>query len=371
MLHLESIRPMKAQTSPLAGGDAGIAQTIHAMNRLIDQGKKDPRIHELGAKILREARVPPAFNPHADFLAIRAVSHWIPRNIRYTRDVIGKETLHSAAEIVDLGIGDCDDFTILICSILETIGIRCRIVTISSHSLDPSQFTHVFPEAKAGARWIPVDFARKNAGFAKGPEHWARRREWSTTSDEFEDVAGLAGYGARIGNMARPIEGYGGRPAITARPMAGGDLNVVTAYDPAVTRKFRLGYNPNALPNAYTTRALPRFRRSKAIAPMGVGHYGSRALGNLAQDSGFDWSTLVPAITAGTTGAANIIAAERAAPQNLYPTTAAIGQPAGLSPYASPYGVSPYGVSPTIAGIPTGTLLLFGFALAAIYAFRR
>jgi Transglutaminase-like superfamily len=360
MMHLEALPPMKAQSVPLAGGDAGIAQTIRAMNQLIDQGKKDPEIHELAAKIITARRVPPDYDPRSALLRIRAIGEWVGRNILYTRDVTGKETLHGAREVVRLKIGDCDDFTILICSMLGTIGIPCRIVTISSHSLDPSQFTHVFPEAKAGHRWIPVDFARRNPAFGKGPEHWARRREWSTTSDEYEDVAGLGT--------------YGGRPVTLQKRLAGSDLNAAATWAGSAGRRFRLGYNPNALPNAYTTKALPRFRRSKAIAPMGMGHYGSRALSALAQDDGFNWASLVPAITAATTGTANIITAERATPANLYPTTAVPGQASAMFPGLSPYGypssslLSPAG---TIGGIQLSTLLLAGLGIAAIAALRR
>jgi len=363
---------MRAHSVPLAGGDDGIAQTIHAMNRLIDQGKKDPAIHEKAAEIIRAAKCPADYLPHGRVAAIRAIGEWVGRNIRYTPDVTGKETLHGATDVIRLGIGDCDDFTILICSMLGTIGVSCRIVTISSHSLDPAQFTHVFPEALAGQRWIPIDFARRNPRFGKGPERWARRRHWKTTSDEYEDVAGLAGYGGKQVDTAIPLRGYGGRPGVTARPMQGSET--VRGQAPRLRLGGGLGYNPNALPGAYSTKTLPRFRRSKAIAPLGVGHYGSRALGVLAQDSGFDWSTLVPAITAATQGTANVIAAQRANPANLYPN---VGQssllpPGVLSPYGTPYS-SLYSASAfqTIGGIPVGTLILAGLGIAAIAVLKR
>jgi len=126
------LHPMHMTSARLSGGDRGVEQTIDAMKRLIQEGKKDPLIHECAANILRNARVP-AFDWHGE---IRAIGEWVSRNVRFTRDVYGKETLHSAREIVRLGIGDCDDFTILICALLGTVGVKTRIVTISSPRLD-------------------------------------------------------------------------------------------------------------------------------------------------------------------------------------------------------------------------------------------
>src|SRR5258705_297323 len=115
MVNLEMVRGgrgMKAESFPLAGGDAGIEQTVRAMCRLIEKGKKDPIVHETAARIIREAGVP-SYDWGGE---ARAMFQWVLQHIRFTRDVYGKETLHAAPEILRLGIGDCDDFTILLCS---------------------------------------------------------------------------------------------------------------------------------------------------------------------------------------------------------------------------------------------------------------
>ena len=322
MMTFERYAPMRAQSIPLAAGDAGTSQTIRAMRQLIDQGKKDPRIHELAARIV--AHCPPEYTPAGELAAARSIFDWGLANVRYTPDVTGKETLHSAWDVARLGIGDCDDFTVLFCSLLETIGKQTRIVTISSHAEDPDQFSHVFPEVLVRGRWIPVDAARRSAAFAKGPEHWYRRREWSTTSDEYVDVGGLQGYAER----------------------------------------HAMGYQPAALPAAYRTDSNPIIRRAvsriRGRAPMGQGHYGL----------GIDWSGISSAIQAGTTGTANIITAERASPY-LFPTTA-LNQPGRAPVY--PYGMtpgSPYVVAPgasIFANINPSTLLMLGLGAVAVIA---
>ena len=331
--------PMRAQTIPLADGDTGTAQTIRAMQQLIEQGKKDPRIHELAARII--AHCPPEYLPAGEIAAAQAIFNWGLANVRYTPDVDGKETLHSAWDVARLGIGDCDDFTILFNSLFGTIGKKTRIVTIASHGEDPRQFSHVYPEVFVQGRWIPIDAARRSAAFAKGPEHWYRRQEWSSSPGGYADVAGMNGY----------------------------------------TQRHAMGYQPAALPAAYRTDANPIIRRAvtqlRRRAPMGVGNYGLGALRRLGQDEsgggGVDWSGIASAISAGTTGTANIITAERASPYNLFPTTSltAPGR-APVYPYGnvpgSPYG-SPYAPGASIfANINPTTLLMLGLGAVAVIA---
>jgi hypothetical protein len=314
MVVLEQHAPMKMQAMPLADGDAGVAQTIRAMRNLIDQGKKDPVIHELAAQLVRSVR------PFDWMGEVRAIGEWVGRNIRFTRDVSGKETLHAARDIARLGIGDCDDFTILICSLLGTVGVKCRIITISNHPDDPQQFSHVYPEALVDTRWIPVDFARRNPSLGRGPEHYFRKRVWNVTSDDFVDVEGLG-----------------------AAPLIPG------------------GAYRTDIPDA-------RFRRLRSNPILGTGRYGAPALKKYASRRGIgDFedtaSSISDLITAGGQTTANIISAMRASPYNLVPTTAG-GQRAGVIPSSQ--------LVPTpIGGISTTTLLLGGLGLLAVVLVAR
>lgn len=324
MVNLEMVRSglgaMSAQSVPLASGDAGVHQTIRAMRRLIDQGKKDPTIHEAAANIIRSARVA-AYDWTGE---ARAIYNWVLGNIRFTRDVYGKETLHAAPEILRLGIGDCDDFTILICSLLGTIGHKTRILTIAKPE-DERNFSHVFPQVFLDGRWVTLDAARRGAAMGRNPENVERVRVWDTSSDDFVDVQGLNGSDA-----------------------AGG--------------------NPNALPGAYRTNlADPRFRNLRGHTIRGLGRYGAgevrKALRGMRGLGDVDWGAITDAISAGTTGAANIISATRASPYNLFPTTST--GPKGGFPSG---GMIPGSTSLVTGGISTGTLLLGGLGLVAVLA---
>lgn len=323
---LSNLGAMSASVVPLAGGDRGVEQTVRAMRRLIDQGKKDPVIRELAANIIRDARVP-AF----DFAGeSRAIYDWVRQNLRFTRDVYGVETLQAAREIVRLGIGDCDDFTVLICSLLGTIGHRARIVTISKPD-DEKNFSHVFPQDCLSGSWITMDAARRDPAFGHDPENVDRVRVWSVSRDDYRDVQGL--------------------------------LNGPRLAGPA-------GRNPNALPGAYPPWvADPRFRTLRGHTLRGIGHYGRKEVrGALSGLGDIDWSVITSAISAGTTGAANIISATRANPFNLYPTTN-VAQTA--TPLQNPLLAQQ--MTPTVGGIPTSTLLfgVLGIGAVALLAGRR
>ncbi|MGH7185709.1 MAG: transglutaminase-like domain-containing protein, partial [Pseudomonadota bacterium] len=138
--------------------------------------------------------------PQFDFAAERrVVFDWVRRNIRFVRDIEGKETLRTAREILTVRAGDCDDINgILLPSLLGTIGHRCRLVTISSHPQAPEVFSHIYAEVYDHGRWIPVDAARRDPRLGRAPAHFIRKRVWSLSSDDFRDVAGLGYYTPRM-----------------------------------------------------------------------------------------------------------------------------------------------------------------------------
>lgn len=308
MMNLETRAPMNVRTLQIPEGDAGTAATIAAMRQLIDEGKKDPVVYELARSILRKARVA-AFDLAGE---ARAIYESVRRNLRFTRDIRGKETLHSARELVRLRMGDCDDYTILMCSLLESVGLRTHITTVATDERDPGTFTHVFPEVYLNGRWVAVDAARKKPAFGKAPRSSFRTRWWDTGSPEFADVGGLAGIGAYVPGPAPMIRGL--------RPL-----------NPRMPARLK------AVLGAYPQRVAVR---KPAYAPRGQGNYGLRALRGLADDTTL-LQDLPGLITSSDTGAADVITALRANPNNLYPTTSTGQQSATGYNYAAPTNWTP------------------------------
>lgn len=187
-----SIPPLPSlHTLPLAEGDAATSTTLCYIRKLVDEAVKDPLVNRTAIAILRQARVR-AF----DFAGeIRALYEWTRKNIRFTRDITGKETLRSAREILTVRAGDCDDINaILLPAFLATVGHRVRLITISSHPQAPDLFTHIYAEVFSNGQWVPVDAARRHPRLGRAPETYFRKRIWSLTDSDYEDVAGLGYY---------------------------------------------------------------------------------------------------------------------------------------------------------------------------------
>lgn len=179
----------RTELFPLFGGDWGTAQTVAKIRQLVDQGKKSIEVNRAAIAITWNT---PNFSesPKA-----QAIFYWVLENTRFIPDINGVETLRTADEILRVRGGDCDDLNaILIPSLLATIGIPSRLVTIAHHPDDPKEFTHIYSEAFVDGRWIPMDVARPGAAFGRGPEHYFRKRIWDLESNAFQDVARLNGY---------------------------------------------------------------------------------------------------------------------------------------------------------------------------------
>jgi hypothetical protein len=324
----------RVQTMPLAGGDFGTAQTVAVIRRLVDRGIRSPLINRTAIEILHSSGVP-QFNTAA---AARAIFAWTQANTRFVPDMVGKETLRSADEILRVRAGDCDDLNaVLLPSLLGTVGIPSRLVTIARVE-DPSEFAHIYIEANLDGAWTPMDVARPGAQFGLAPAQYSRKRLWSLTSNQFEDIGGLAGLGG---------------PATRVQ------------FDPRWRYLGELG----------------RGGSHSSWHGHGGGHgHGGRGRG-MRGGLGFDWgdfgssiAQIAPAIGSAT---ANIIAAERAAPQNIIASSspyAGGGFPGGAAyPPSAAYGYAGAGYSPggSFFGNIPPTYLLIGGALLLVVLMRR
>jgi hypothetical protein len=88
---------------------------------------------------------------------IKALFEWVQQNVRYTKDPVRVEMLHSPRRMLELRAGDCDDMTILLGAILEAIGHPVRLVLAGPDPLRPLLFSHIYLEADYEGEWIPLD----------------------------------------------------------------------------------------------------------------------------------------------------------------------------------------------------------------------
>jgi transglutaminase-like putative cysteine protease len=122
------------------------------MRRLIRQGKRDPYIIETARSIVSTV-------PEKQFgKEIWAIWGFCRANVRYTGDIHDAEMIQPAQWVLKNGHGDCDDFTVLCCALLEAVGHPTRIVAVGRM---PGIYSHVYLETKIhssrGDHWLPVD----------------------------------------------------------------------------------------------------------------------------------------------------------------------------------------------------------------------
>jgi len=160
-------------------GHAGTLTTARLIARLILDGARDFCVRQKAIRIFREQTVPAKDR----WGEVCALFRWVQRNIRYTRDIFRVELLHTARRMLELRAGDCDDMTILLGSMLLSTGHPVRLVLAGFRPWKPHSYSHIYPEANVGGRWIALDATMSR------PIGWAPPAVWKRICAVSEDDA--------------------------------------------------------------------------------------------------------------------------------------------------------------------------------------
>jgi len=133
----------------LSDGAAGVFETLRLMRALVDAYKTDPVIRQTAISV---AFLTPA---HDEAGEMEALFSFVRDNIRYTKDVYNIETLSTPLKVLQMRVGDCDDMTVLLASLLEAIGYPTRFVIEGYADFDTWQ--HVYLEACLQGTWVALD----------------------------------------------------------------------------------------------------------------------------------------------------------------------------------------------------------------------
>jgi transglutaminase-like putative cysteine protease len=82
-----------------------------------------------------------------------ALACWVQDHVTYVEELPERFYLPERLLAEAHPAGDCDDFTTLIASLCEAIGIPCRLVAASWRG----GYRHIWPEAFDGKRWLRLD----------------------------------------------------------------------------------------------------------------------------------------------------------------------------------------------------------------------
>ena len=122
---------------------------------LIRENKTNPKIRSIAIGILRANNISGTDYPNA----IKAVANWVHKRMKFVRDPYKTDIMYPPLEnIMQLGAGDCEDFTATTGSLLESLGIPVKVVVVSKTG---KIWDHVF--LRAGypvdnpVHWVSVD----------------------------------------------------------------------------------------------------------------------------------------------------------------------------------------------------------------------
>ena len=126
-----------------------IDDRVRKIKELAEKGKQDTTIRKIAAEIVQGL-------PEKDYKSeIVAIAGYVKGNVRYTKDVAGLDTYQHPVRTLELGIGDCDDFSSLLCSLLGTVGHRTALKVVQTKNHD--DYNHIYPLVEIGNKWIPLD----------------------------------------------------------------------------------------------------------------------------------------------------------------------------------------------------------------------
>jgi transglutaminase-like putative cysteine protease len=140
---LAPLPPLSGRVVSIPDGEAGTEATIAAMREMVNRCKVNPVIRQMATTI--------AFlQPEKDYRAeAEAIFNEVRDGIRYMRDVNGVETLQEPDITAVTRLGDCDDQSTLLATLLESIGVPTRFVVAGYGG---PHYEHVYLQA-----WLDED----------------------------------------------------------------------------------------------------------------------------------------------------------------------------------------------------------------------
>lgn len=147
-LELQATR--QPQLLGLPDGVEGVRATLEIMARLVRAARVSPGVRNTAISLTRSVA-------NEDFFGEISELHCFVRDqIRYVGDVNDVETLQTPEETMRVGAGDCDDKSVLLAALLESIGHPSRFAAVA---FAPDAFEHVLVETRLGSdgKWIPLE----------------------------------------------------------------------------------------------------------------------------------------------------------------------------------------------------------------------
>ncbi len=137
---------------------------VNEIKYLIQKHGKDPEIRKIAADILtkkvnRNGTLGWAIEQKDYIPELNAIFEWIRQNIRYQFDPINKDIIENPFTTLRLKLADCDGLTVLIGSLVQSMGYPVAIKVIKQG--ETGRMYHVYPlvglPPTNPKKWIAMD----------------------------------------------------------------------------------------------------------------------------------------------------------------------------------------------------------------------
>lgn len=127
-------------------------------------------VRDLALSILRNSGINGGMDLTNDE-KIAAIYNWFLHNVSYVNDPYFNELIHRVDTLIQQYetkgyiAGDCDDFTILACALLLSVGVPCRARMIKTFHPATGQmnWAHIYPMGRLeNGEWVAMDATEKD-----------------------------------------------------------------------------------------------------------------------------------------------------------------------------------------------------------------
>lgn len=157
-------------------------EEMEKISSIIYQYSTDIRLREFTVNLLGNH----SYIKGGDYEVARNLFLYVKKNIRYVSDIYNIETIQDPITTIRIKFGDCDDFVVLLGSMLKSIGFNVALVSVALNdsmlgtgSNPDNDFNHIFLMVETTRGWIFADPANKSPeadfGWAVAPEYYNKR----------------------------------------------------------------------------------------------------------------------------------------------------------------------------------------------------
>lgn len=127
-------------------------------------GLRDPQMRHIGLLVTQHCP------PRNDKCELQAIFDFIVKNVRYTGDIVFKDTFQSALRTLQYGGGDCDDHAVLgaVLAMENGFQTKFRITSNTGKSWDHIYLMAGIPK-HAPKKWVALDTTMGPGKFGHQP----------------------------------------------------------------------------------------------------------------------------------------------------------------------------------------------------------